>query len=80
MSINQNPNHMENKVAVLVTMTFTTRVIVSGVVNEEEAVKLAIPRIKLQMDTNGIDDNDYKIVDDTECPFDPEFDEVINQD
>ena len=57
------------KVAKLVTVSVTTRVIVDSNLSEEEIMKTALPQLKRNLAIDGILDHLDKIVADTECPF-----------
>lgn len=62
------------KVAKLVTITMTTRVIVDENASESDIIELASIRMseKIQHEFN---ENLESIVDDTECPYNPEWDD-----
>lgn len=62
------------KVAKLVTITMSTRVIVDENASESDIIELASIRMseKIQHEFN---ENLESIVDDTECPYDPEWDD-----
>lgn len=64
------------KVAKLVTVTMTTRIIVDENATEEQIIELASIKMseKFQEEFN---ENIESIQDDTECPYDEEFDEEI---
>jgi hypothetical protein len=64
------------KVAKLVTVTMTTRIIVDENATEEQIIELASIKMseKIQEEFNQ---NIESIQDDTECPYDAEFDEEI---
>jgi hypothetical protein len=62
------------KVAKLVTITMSTRVIVDENASESDIIELASIRMseKIQHEFN---ENLESIVDDTECPYNPEWDD-----
>ena len=62
------------KVAKLVTITMSTRVIVDENASESDIIELASIRMseKIQYEFN---ENLESIEDDIECPYNPEFDE-----
>ena len=62
------------KVAKLVTITMMTRVIVDENASESDIIELASIRMseKIQHEFN---ENLESIVDDTECPYNPEWDD-----
>jgi hypothetical protein len=64
------------KVAKLVTVTMTTRIIVDENATEEQIIELASIKMseKIQEEFNQ---NIESIQDDNECPYDAEFDEEI---
>ena len=64
------------KVAKLVTVEVTTRVIVEDTATDEEIMAMAIPRCVNNLLADGYADHitDDSIVDDTECPYKGEFD------
>jgi hypothetical protein len=63
------------KIAKLVSVTLMTRVIVDEGATEQDILELAIPKL-----SEKLMDEPYEhieeIVDDEECPYDPEFDET----
>lgn len=63
------------KVAKLVAVSLLTRVIVEDTASEGEILSAASPRFIGKIHTD-LEDNVEYIVDDTECPFDPEKDET----
>lgn len=62
------------KVAKLVTITMNTRIIVDENASEEEIIEQASIKLseKIQHEFN---ENLESICEDTECPYDPEFDD-----
>ena len=62
------------KIAKLVTITMTTRIVVGEDASEADIIDIASIRMseKIQHEFN---ENLGSIVDDMECPYDPEFDE-----
>jgi hypothetical protein len=64
------------KVAKLVTITMTTRVIVDENASESDVIEQASIKMseKIQHEFN---ENLESICEDTECPYNPEFDEEI---
>ena len=63
------------KVAKLVAVSLLTRVIVEDTASEGAILTAAGPRFIGKIHTD-LEDNVEYIVDDTECPFDPEKDET----
>jgi hypothetical protein len=63
-----------SKVAKLVTITMKTRILVDENASERDIIELASIRMseKIQHEFN---ENLESIVDDIECPYNPEFDE-----
>ena len=61
------------RVAKLVAVSLLTRVIVEDTASEEEILAAAGPRFIGKIHTD-LDDNVEFIVDDIECPYDPETD------
>jgi hypothetical protein len=63
-----------SKVAKLVTITMKTRILVDENASESDIIELASIRMseKIQHEFN---ENLESIVDDIECPYNPEFDE-----
>jgi len=57
------------KIAKLVTITLTTRIIVDTNASEEEIVKAAQPKFIEKLKNNELMENLEDIVNDTECPF-----------
>lgn len=65
------------KIAKLITVTFVTRVIVEENDDDMSACIEAKPKLlNLLNDANNILENIESIVDDTECPYNPETDET----
>ncbi len=64
------------KVAKLVRVMVTTRVIVDDNASEDEIMETALPRLLDNLQTNAFE-NIEDIVDDTEVPYDPDMDEVL---
>jgi hypothetical protein len=64
------------KVAKLVRVMVTTRVIVDDNASEDEIMESALPRLLDNLQTNAFE-NIEDIVDDTEVPYDPDMDEVL---
>ena len=64
------------KVAKLVRLMVTTRVIVDDNASEDEIMETALPRLLDNLQTNAFE-NIEDIVDDTEVPYDPDMDEVL---
>lgn len=64
------------KVAKLVWVGFATRVIVDDNASDEQIMELAMPRLIDNLMTNGFE-NLESIEDDLECPYDPDFDEML---
>jgi hypothetical protein len=62
------------KVAKLVTVTFITRVIVDENASDEQIFEAARPTLK-QKAAEEMFENLESIVDDTECPYNPETDQ-----
>ncbi len=63
-----------SKVAKLVRVTLTTRVIVDENANESDIIDLALPRLVNSL-TNDTSENIDDIIDDVECPYDSSWDE-----
>jgi hypothetical protein len=63
------------KIAKLVSVTLKTRVIVEDNLSEEQIFELAKPRLSNNLSTNGFE-NLEEIVDDIECPYDKDFDNI----
>lgn len=61
------------KVAKLITVSLVTRVIVDSESSEVDIANAAKDALKEQIE-NDIHDNVESIVDDTECPYDPNND------
>lgn len=61
------------KVAKLVTVILTTRILVEEGADEQTIMELAIPKLSEKLMDEPFEHIE-EIVDDTECPFDPEFD------
>jgi hypothetical protein len=57
------------KIAKLVRVSFTTRVVVEDTASVDEIIEVARPRFKKQMDLE-LYENLEEIVVDTECPYD----------
>ena len=57
------------KVAKLVTVEVTTRVIVDENDSEEKIMEVALPRLIRNLNESGCMDNLVDIIDDEECPF-----------
>ena len=64
------------KVAKLVTITMTTRVIVDEDANDFGIIEIALPRLSKKLVDESLEHID-EIIDDMECPYDPQFDEEI---
>ena len=64
-----------SKVAKLVSVTLITRVIVDENASEQDILELAIPKLSEKLIYEPFEHIE-EIVDDDECPFDPDFDEV----
>ena len=64
------------KVAKLVRVIITTRIIVDDNASEEEIMEIALPRLLDNLYTNAFE-NIEEIVDDTEVPYDPDMDDVL---
>ena len=64
-----------SKVAKLVSVTLITRVIVDENASEQDILELAIPKLSEKLMDEPFEHIE-EIVDDDECPFDPDFDEV----
>jgi hypothetical protein len=64
------------KVAKLVTITMTTRVIVDENASESDVIEQASIKMseKIQHEFN---ENLESICEDTECPYDPEYDDEV---
>ena len=67
------------KKAILVTATFTTRIIVDAdtMTGEElktEVLEAVAPRFEQKL-FHELNENITKVVEDTECPYNPEIDE-----
>jgi hypothetical protein len=64
------------KVAKLVTITMTTRVIVDENASESDVIEQASIKMseKIQHEFN---ENLESIYEDTECPYDPEYDDEV---
>lgn len=61
------------RVAKLVTMTLTTRVIVEDGTSEDKIISLAIPRF-IDKVVNEPNEHIEEILDDEECPYDEQHD------
>jgi hypothetical protein len=61
------------KVAKLVRMTLTTRIIVDGDARDSDIIKIAIPKF-IDKVANECHENIDSIEDDFECPYDEKFD------
>lgn len=61
------------KVAKLVTMTLTTRVIVEDGTSDDKIISLAIPRF-IDKVVNEPNEHIEEILDDEECPYDEQHD------
>ena len=64
------------KVAKLVRVMITTRIIVDDNASEKEIMEIALPRLLDNLYTNAFE-NIEEIVDDTEVPYDQEMDDVL---
>jgi hypothetical protein len=64
------------KVAKLVRVMITTRIIVDDNASEKEIMEIALPRLLDNLYTNAFE-NIEEIVDDTEVPYDPDMDDVL---
>lgn len=64
------------KVAKLVRVMITTRIIVDDNTSEKEIMEIALPRLLDNLYTNAFE-NIEEIVDDTEVPYDPDMDDVL---
>ena len=64
------------KVAKLVSLTLITRVIVDEDATVFDILELAIPKLSEKLMDEPFEHIE-DIVDDTECPYDPEFDKEI---
>ncbi len=64
------------KVAKLVRVMITTRIIVDDNASEEEIMEIALPRLLDNLYTNAFE-NIEEIVDDTEVSYDPDMDDVL---
>jgi len=64
------------KVTKLVWVSIGTRVIVDDNASDEQIMELAMPRLIDNLMTNGFE-NIESIEDDLECPYDPDFDEML---
>ena len=64
------------KVAKLVRVMITTRIIVDDNASEEEIMEIALPMLLDNLYTNAFE-NIEEIVDDTEVPYDPDMDDVL---
>jgi hypothetical protein len=62
-----------SKVAKLVYISLATRVVVDENASEDEILNAASVKF-IEKITNEIQEHIEEIVDDEECPFDPEFD------
>jgi hypothetical protein len=67
------------KVAKLVRVMITTRIIVDDNASEEEIMEIALPRLldNLYTIVDNAFENIEEIVDDTELPYDPDMDDVL---
>jgi hypothetical protein len=67
------------KVAKLVRVMITTRIIVDDNASEEEIMEIALPRLldNLYTIVDNAFENIEEIVDDTEVPYDPDMDDVL---
>ena len=63
-----------NKVAKLVEVSFTVRVVVTEGVSDDVIIRASYDKLQEKLDNNEVGDNIVSIEDDTECPFDPERD------
>ena len=64
------------KVAKLVRVMITTRIIVDDNASEKEIMEIALPRLLDNLYTNAFE-NIEEIVDDTEVSYDPDMDDVL---
>lgn len=64
------------KVAKLVRVMVTTRIIVDENASEDEIMETALPRLLDNLQSNAFE-NIEEIVDDVEVPYDPDMDEVL---
>ena len=62
--------------AILITIQIATRVIVADDATEQDIINIALPRLCRNMDSDPWGDSE--ISDDTECPYNPEYDELTN--
>lgn len=67
------------KVAKLVTISVTTRVIVDSDSTEEQIMEKALPQLKRNLAVDGAFDHYESIVDDIECPVGTSPDDVYYQ-
>ena len=63
--------------AILITIQIATRVIVADDTTEQDIINIALPRLCRNMDSDPWGDSE--ISDDIECPYDPEYDELTNE-
>ena len=66
---------MDKKVAKLVYLNLLTRVVVDEDATEEEIIKASRHKFIDKVSDESFGENIEDIVDDEECPYDPEFDE-----
>ncbi len=63
------------KVAVLVEVSFTVRLIVDVEATNEEIIPLLYPLIQDRLDNREVGDNLVSVEEDIECPYDPTTDD-----
>ena len=60
--------------AILITIQIATRVIVADDATEQDIINIALPRLCRNMESDPWEDSEISV--DTECPYDPEYDEL----
>lgn len=62
------------KIAKLVEVSLMVRILVDIDATEEQIIEATYPKLQARLDNREVGENIASIEDDTECPYDPEFD------